>query len=36
LFRQAAEREAVTVELAEQVYAYLLRARRDPGLRFET
>jgi hypothetical protein len=34
-FRQAAERDAVTVELAEEVRAYLDRARRNPALRFE-
>jgi transcriptional regulator with XRE-family HTH domain len=34
-FRQAAERDVVTVELAEEVRAYLAKARRNPGLRFE-
>lgn len=35
LFRQAAERERVTVELARSMLDYLSRARNDPGLRFE-
>ena len=35
-FRQAAERDAVTVELAEGVRAFLAKARRNPGLRFES
>ncbi|HEX4959850.1 MAG TPA: helix-turn-helix domain-containing protein [Thermoanaerobaculia bacterium] len=35
LFRQAAERERVTVELARNMLDYLNRARNDPGLRFE-
>ena len=35
LFRQAAERESVTVELARGLLDYLNRARNDPGLRFE-
>jgi tetratricopeptide (TPR) repeat protein len=35
LFRQAAERESVTVELARGMLDYLSRARNDPGLRFE-
>lgn len=34
-FRQAAERDAVPVELAERVGVYLDRARRNPGLQFE-
>jgi hypothetical protein len=36
LFRQAAERERVTEELAREVLSYLGRARYDPGLRFES
>jgi hypothetical protein len=35
LFRQAAEREQVTAELAREVLAYLRKARYDPELRFE-
>ncbi|MBW8876616.1 MAG: helix-turn-helix transcriptional regulator [Acidobacteria bacterium] len=35
LFCQAAEREAVTVELARRLVDYLYRARHNPGLRFE-
>jgi transcriptional regulator with XRE-family HTH domain/tetratricopeptide (TPR) repeat protein len=35
LFRQAAEKELVTVELARGMLDYLSRARNDPGLRFE-
>jgi transcriptional regulator with XRE-family HTH domain len=35
LFREAAEKEAATVEFAERVIDYLHRARRDPNLRFE-
>jgi tetratricopeptide (TPR) repeat protein len=34
LFREAAEREAATAELARQVLSFLFRARHDPGLRF--
>ncbi|HEV8577891.1 MAG TPA: helix-turn-helix transcriptional regulator [Thermoanaerobaculia bacterium] len=34
LFRKAAEKEEATAEQARQVIAYLLRARKDPGLRF--
>ncbi len=36
LFRQAAEAEAVTTELAEQLVVYLRRSRYNPELRFET
>lgn len=35
LFRQAAEAEAVTAELAERLVAYLRRSRYNPELRFE-
>ncbi|HEY6322213.1 MAG TPA: helix-turn-helix transcriptional regulator [Thermoanaerobaculia bacterium] len=35
LFCRAAEREEATTDLARRVLAYLERARRDPGLRFE-
>jgi hypothetical protein len=35
LFREAAEREAATAELARQVLCYLFRARHDEGFRFE-
>lgn len=35
LFREAAEREAVTVEMARDLVSYLDRARHDPTLRFE-
>lgn len=35
LFRQAAERERVSAELARKVLAYLRKARHNPGLRFE-
>jgi tetratricopeptide (TPR) repeat protein len=35
LFRDAAEREAATPELARRVLRYLFRARHDQGLRFE-
>ena len=35
LFREAAEREAVTVEMARNLVSYLDRARHDPTLRFE-
>ncbi|MBW8877534.1 MAG: hypothetical protein JF614_21415 [Acidobacteria bacterium] len=35
LFREAAEREAATAELARRVLHYLFRARYDQGLRFE-
>ncbi len=34
LFREAAEREEATVELARRVLGYLCRARHDKGLRF--
>lgn len=34
LFREAAEREAATVELARQVLSFLFRARHDTALRF--
>jgi hypothetical protein len=35
LFCEAAEREAVTLELARRLVHYLERARLDPGLRFD-
>ena len=35
LFREAAEREKATAELARRVLAYLFRARHDQGLSFE-
>ena len=35
LFRQAAERERVSTELARKILAYLRKARHNPGLRFE-
>ncbi|HKV09710.1 MAG TPA: helix-turn-helix domain-containing protein [Thermoanaerobaculia bacterium] len=35
IFREAAEREAVTVEMARDLVSYLNRARHDPTLRFE-
>ncbi len=35
VFRQAAERERVTQELARELLAYLRKARLDPELRFE-
>lgn len=35
LFRQAAERERVSAELARKMLAYLRKARHNPGLRFE-
>jgi tetratricopeptide (TPR) repeat protein len=35
LFRQAAERERVSAELARKILAYLRKARHNPGLRFE-
>ncbi len=35
IFRQAAEREQVTQELAREVLSYLRKARYDPELRFE-
>ena len=35
LFRQAAEQERATAELAAQVATYLRKARHDPALRFE-
>jgi hypothetical protein len=35
LFRQAAEREGVTVEFARDVLSYLRKARYNPELRFE-
>lgn len=34
LFREAAEREAATAELARRVLSFLFRAQYDPGLRF--
>ena len=34
LFRQAAEREAVTLEMARRLVDYLERARHDPEMRF--
>ncbi|HVT16472.1 MAG TPA: helix-turn-helix transcriptional regulator [Thermoanaerobaculia bacterium] len=34
LFRQAADREALTAELARRLVAYLYRARHDPALAF--
>jgi len=34
LFRDAAEQEQATAELARRVLGYLFRARHDPGLRF--
>jgi tetratricopeptide (TPR) repeat protein len=34
LFREAAEQDVATAELARQVLRYLFRARHDPGLRF--
>lgn len=36
LFREAAEREAATPELARRVLRFLFRARHDRGLRFES
>lgn len=36
LFRDAAEREAATPELARRVLGFLFRARHDRGLRFES
>ncbi len=36
LFRQAAENEKVTADLARRLLEYLHRARHDPKLRFET
>jgi hypothetical protein len=33
-FRQAAERERVTVELARKIGRYLACARHEPGMRF--
>jgi transcriptional regulator with XRE-family HTH domain len=35
LFRDAAEREAVTLDLARRLVTYFHRAQHDPGLRFE-
>lgn len=35
LFRQAAEAEAATADLARRLSSYLERARREPGLHFE-
>jgi len=35
LFREAAEREAISVELVVRIITYLQRARNAPGLRFE-
>ncbi|HTQ79854.1 MAG TPA: hypothetical protein VMM92_07655 [Thermoanaerobaculia bacterium] len=34
-FKQAAERERITLALIQEIGAYLLRARRNPALRFE-
>jgi tetratricopeptide (TPR) repeat protein len=34
LFREAAERERATAELAQRVLSFLFRARHDPALRF--
>ena len=35
VFRDAAEQEAATAELARRIVDYLCRARRDPGLKFQ-
>lgn len=35
LFREAAEREAVTVDMARRLVSYLDRARHEPALRFD-
>jgi transcriptional regulator with XRE-family HTH domain len=35
VFRKAAERERVTVELAREIGGYLVRARKEPGIRCE-
>lgn len=35
LFRKAAEKEELTLEMARRLVEYLYRAQRDPGLRFE-
>jgi hypothetical protein len=35
LFRDAAERQTVTLDLAQRLLLYLQRAQSDPGLRFE-
>jgi hypothetical protein len=35
LFRDAAERQTVTLELARKILSYLRRAKKDPGFRFE-
>jgi hypothetical protein len=35
LFRDAAETESLTLELARRLVAYLHRARHTPNLRFE-
>jgi len=35
LFREAAAREAVTIELARRLAAHVTRARQQPGLAFE-
>jgi hypothetical protein len=35
VFRDAAEREIVTLELAQKVVLYLRQAKNDPGLHFE-
>jgi hypothetical protein len=35
LFRQAVEREAITVDLVRPLVAYLYRAQINPTLRFE-
>ncbi|HEX9941463.1 MAG TPA: hypothetical protein VGG03_05565 [Thermoanaerobaculia bacterium] len=35
LFCDAAEREAISLEMARRIVAYLLHAQQDPDLRFE-
>jgi hypothetical protein len=35
LFKEAAERETATAELARRVLAFLFRARNDQGLQFK-
>jgi hypothetical protein len=35
LFREAAEKEAVTVDLIRRIQDYLGKARHDPKLRFD-
>jgi tetratricopeptide (TPR) repeat protein len=35
LFRDAVEREAITIDLARRLVAYFQRAQKDPGLRLE-